>query len=95
MLDKKDVKTIQNIVTSSLGEFLEIMLKPYFENNDKEHKEIKTSLDKQDETMDKILRKLERNEDQHDEIFQDQDKYEKAIKGHEKRIKRLETTVAS
>ncbi len=48
MLDKKDLesieKLIQNNVKKSLIEFYETLLVPYFDQNEKEHQEIKEQL---------------------------------------------------
>jgi len=105
MLDKKDLKDIRSLFDSSfdvkikgaLTEFFETLILPYFENNEKDHEEMKKILrkhdvrfDSQDRELDSIQRKLERNEDDHDEIFDRLEKIDQHVQGHEKRIKKLE-----
>lgn len=85
MLDKKDLKRVEDIVANVLSEFFHKVLAPYLDEKFKEN----------DDDHERIFRKLDRNEDQHDEILQDQDKIEKVIKDHERRIKRVETITAA
>lgn len=84
MLDKKDIKTIQDIVTDSLAEFLEKGLGPYLD-------QITGRLEHLENDDDTFLRKLEVNELQHGEILKKLEDIETDVKDHWKRIKRLET----
>lgn len=48
MLDKKDLKAIEDLLKKnmkkSLTEFFDTLVLPYFEHNEQNHKEIKTEL---------------------------------------------------
>ena len=101
MLDKKDLKAIGSLfdvkIKSALTEFFETLILPYFEHNEKDHAEIRSTLkshdkrfDSQDRELDSIQRKLEKNEDDHEEIFDKLEKIDRHVQNHEKRIKKLE-----
>lgn len=84
MLTNGDKKTIKEIVKDSLQEFYDTLILPYFEHNEEDHKEIRKILKKHDDRfdvvdseLDSIQRKLEKNEDDHEEIFRLLDKNEK------------------
>ncbi len=100
MLTQKDVK---DIVINALGDFFENVLAPYLDRehkeNQKEHEEIRAILkshdkrfDTQDKDLDSIQRKLEKNEDDHEEIFDKLEDINQKVNGHEKRIKKLEVS---
>lgn len=107
MLTKEDKKTIKDILGGSLREFFDSLILPYFDHNEKDHDEMKKILRKHDERfdshdkrfdsidreLDSIQRKLEKNEDDHEETFQRLDRIEESVANHEKRIKRVETTI--
>lgn len=95
MLDKKDFKTIETLMQKALTEFFDTLVLPYFEHNEQDHKEIKETLADYDREMDLMQRKLDRNQDEHDEIFVKLDSIEKHVINHERRIKRVETITAS
>ena len=97
MLDKKDLINVKVIVQDSLKEFFETLILPYFEHNEKDHAEIRLTLkshdkrfDSQDRELDSIQRKLEKNEDDHEEIYDKLEKIDRHVQNHEKRIKKLE-----
>lgn len=85
MLNKKDLHSIEDLIQknikNALQEFFETLILPYFEHNEEDHEEMKKILrkhderfDSQDRELDLIQRKLERNRDEHDEMFQLLDK---------------------
>ena len=99
MLDIKDLKDIKVIVQDSLKEFFETLVLPYFEHNEDDHAEIRSSFkshdkrfDSQDRELDSIQRKLEKNEDDHEEIFDKLEDINRNVNGQEKRIKKLEVS---
>lgn len=88
MLDKKDFSTIESLIQknikNALQEFFETLILPYFEHNEEDHKEIRKTLSEHDKRFDSVdieldsmQRKLEKNEDDHEEIFRLLDKNEK------------------
>ena len=99
MLDKKDFSTIESLIQknlkNALTEFFETLILPYFEKNEKDHEEMRKTLDSHDAELDRIFRKLEKNEDDHEEIFHRLDRIEKHVTSHEKRIRSVETIVSS
>lgn len=117
MLDAKDLKAIGDLferkfdqkIMPALTEFFDTLILPYFEHNEKDHAEIKKILhahdkrfDSQDREIDSIQRKLEKNEDNHEEMFGRLDKNDKDHKEiflrlgkDEDRITRLETLSSS
>lgn len=106
MLNKSDLLSIEELirknVKNTLQEFFETLILPYFEHNEEDHKEMKKILkkhderfDSQDRDLDSIQRKLEKNEDDHEETFQRLDRIEVHVTNHEKRIRRVETVMSS
>ncbi|MBI2613764.1 MAG: hypothetical protein HYW62_03250 [Candidatus Levybacteria bacterium] len=93
MLDKKDLKAIEKIfdirfnvnIKGALTEFFDTLILPYFERNEKDHAEIRATLkshdknfDTQDKDLDSIQRKLEKNEDDHEEMLRRLGKVERS-----------------
>lgn len=106
MLTKKDIK---QIMQEALKEFFETLILPYFEHNEKDHEETRITLksydkrfddldkrfDSHDKDIDSIQRKLENNEDNHEEIFNKLEKIDQHVQGYGKRISKLENLVSS
>lgn len=92
MLIKKDLSSIESLIKKNLREFFETLILPYFEQNEKDHAEIRSILrshdkrfdshdknfDTQDKDLDSIQRKLEKNEDDHEEMFKRLGKVERS-----------------
>jgi len=97
MLTKRDLKDVKQVVQEALKEFFETLILPYFEHNEKDHKDIKQQLNKHEEllgkhdlSLDKIYRKLEKSDDDHEEIFNKLEKIDRHVQGYQKRILKLE-----
>ena len=95
MLDKEDVKTIQDTIANSLEDFFENVLAPYLDKMTKKLDEHAELLKENTSDHDTFLRKLDANELQHDRILVKLDGIENGVKDHDKRIKRLEKTLAA
>ena len=114
MLNKKDLKAIADLfelkfdenIKPALTEFFDTLILTYFENNEKDHAEIRASLkshdnrfddldkrfDSHDKDIDSIQRKLEKSEDDHEEIFDKLEEIDQHAQSQEKRIKKLEVS---
>ena len=110
MLDKNDLKAIGELidkkVINAIGAFFVDTLAPFL---DGKFKNIEERLDAHENDLDTLLRKSDKNDDDHDEIFRRLDKNDKEhgkiyqkledidekVSDHGKRIKKLETTLAS
>lgn len=66
-----------------------------FDSHDKRFDSHDKRFDSIDRELDSIQRKLEKNEDDHEEIFHRLDRIEVHVTSHEKRIKRVETALSS
>lgn len=94
------------MITQSLSDFFHDILAPYldqkFGENDKDHADMKKTLiehkallEDNDKDHEKIFRAIERNREEHDEMFEKLDEIENHVKDHSKRIKKLESITAS
>lgn len=83
MFTKDDLGQIQKMITNSLVEFFDKVLKPYVDNQFKENSE----------DHDDIFRKLDQNQKEHDRMFARFDGLEDKVDGHDRRIKKLEKTL--
>lgn len=109
MLNRQDLGSIENLIKKSLQEFFETLILPYFEHNETDHAEIKATLkahdkrfddhdkrfDTQDKSLDSLYRKLEKNEDDHEEIFGRLDSIDKHIGKQIGRIEHLEAIAST
>ncbi len=100
MLNKKDLKDIKKLMQNSLTEFFETLILPYFEQNEKDHAEIRATLkshDKRFDDHDKRFDSHDKRFDSHDKNFDTQDKdldsiqrkLEKNEDDHEEMLERL------
>ncbi len=88
--DHEEIKMILRNHEKILGNHEKIL-----GNHEKLLIEYSKSFDSQDKELDSIQRKLEKNEDDHEEIFQKLDGINKLFANQEKRIRRVETVLSS
>ena len=99
MLTKDDLKKIEEMIAKSISELFNEILAPYFDEKfgaiNKRFDDHDKRFDENESDHDKIFRALERNRDEHDEMYQKLDEIGGHIKDHGKRIKKLESLTAS
>lgn len=94
MLDKKDLKAMEEVfdarfdvkIKNALTEFFETLLLPYFDRNEDDHKEIKQILNKHEVLLKEHGKLLERHDLSLDKLYR---KAEKNEDDHEEMFKRL------
>lgn len=88
MLDKRELKQVQEVVATTISEVFKKDLFPFLEEK---FDAIDKRFDENSEDHAKIFRKLDRNTIEHDKMFERLDISQQKIDNHEKRIKKLET----